>query len=475
MNGYDLKITLESARPGAVLLGRLLGLLLGGAALAGCESDELFGDGPGAEASVTTPAGVQTGNVAVTYVLTSDEDTTSDVEVLYSTNGGETFREATEGTGGDGTRDLAADPAGVAHTFDWDSGADLETDRQSVVVRVRPDSGTSDETSPFTVNNGRFLAAVEDREDGRLWLYLLDAVDGSLDSLGAFTSGGRDPWDLLYLEGHFLTANESSNDVSVLALDEEAERLAPVAGSPFAGDGIGARYLASDGAHVFAANVVGGTISVFDFTESTGSLALSAHSGVAAPGCQELVARSSRLYVARQSAGEILVFDIAEDGELFVNGASPVTGGGLVSPRALVIFGTRLYAANFDTSTLCGFNIQGDGGLSAIAGSPFALSTAGIDDLVRRDEKLLAVNGAGAALVSLAVDDFGAVTEDAASPHALGGPAFAVAAAGDVVVAATTTSRTLEVFLVGPAGDLAPAPSSPTATAAGFVRIAVSE
>src|SRR6266508_662212 len=84
-----------------------LALLLAAAALfaAGCGNSYWYGTGPGAEATVTTPSGVQAGLVKVAYTLTGEVPTTN-VTVSFSTNG-TTFRDATEGPGSDGTTNLA--------------------------------------------------------------------------------------------------------------------------------------------------------------------------------------------------------------------------------------------------------------------------------------------------------------------------------------------------------------------------------
>jgi 6-phosphogluconolactonase (cycloisomerase 2 family) len=342
-----------------------------------------------------------------------------------------------------------------------------------VVIRVLPEGGTGDSTGLIQVHNGRFLAAVENRTAGRVWLYSLDAVDGSLGFIKSFETGGESPYDVLYDEPWFFVAHEGTGDVAVFKLDEDAGTLVPSVSSPFSGDGAGAKYLASDGKHVFVSNVGGGTLSVFNLSQE-GLLTLNSHSGVSAPGCRSLAVRSARLYVSCPSSGEILIYDIASDGELLTSGASPATGGGLVSPNALIVAGTRIYAANESAASLCGFNVQGDGSLSAIGGSPFAVSSAGAEGLARATGKLFAVTGAGARLLSLSVDSFGVVTEDTGSPWTLTGRASGVAAAGSVVVAATEAGK-LEVWTIDELGSLSVADSSPLSVPVDFVRLAISD
>lgn len=441
--------------------------------IVGCKSDAWFGTGSNTEASVNTPSGVQTGEVDVIYSLTGEPSDT-DIAVSFSV-GGSSFREATEGAGGDGTEDLSVSETGDTHTFVWDSGADLDGVRaDTVVIRVTPEDGTGDTTGVITVHNGRFLAAVENRAAGRVRLYALDAVEGDLNFLGSADTGGTDPYDVLFDDGFFFVAHRTSNDVAVFELDEVEELITAVEGSPFDGDGVGAKFLATAGDHVFVANTASATITIFNRDEENGVLGLNANSGMGVAGCRALVARSSRLYAASETVGQIVVFDIADDGELLLNGSSPVTAGGLASPSAMVAAGSRLYAANTGSATLCGFNFLGDGDLGAISGSPFTVSSTVVEHLAANGSKLFAVTGAGARLVALTIDSFGAVTEDAASPFTLTGPAFGVTSAGAVVVAGTTTSEVLEVWTIGSTGVVAAAGSSPEDAAVEILRLAVS-
>ncbi|HVR76740.1 MAG TPA: beta-propeller fold lactonase family protein, partial [Planctomycetota bacterium] len=413
-------------------------------ALAGCSTDEWLGSGPGAEASVTTPSGVQSGLIEVVYTLSGKDVTQSDVSFSFSRGGG-SFRTASEGPGSDGTSNLSVSEGGDTHRFVWDSGMDLGGVREpAVVIRVRPEGGTSDSTGAIAVHNGRFLAAVENRQAGRVRLHELDIVEGGVSFLRTVATGGNDPYDILFQGGFFLIAHRTSNSVAVLTLDEVAETLVPAEGSPFAGDGVGSKYLASDGTRVFVSNTGSSTITVFNFDSATGKLTLGPHSGVFAPGCRSLVTRSSRLYVASETVGQIEIFDIDSDGELFVNGASPVTVGGLASPRAMAIAGSRLYAANAGEATLCGFNFQGGGDLTAIAGSPFGITELGVEQLARNGSKLFAVTGTGERFLSLGIDPLGVVMADAGFPAVLTGPSFTVASAGSVAVLAATTSRRFE-------------------------------
>jgi 6-phosphogluconolactonase (cycloisomerase 2 family) len=449
-------------------------LLAAAAGAAGCGSEAWFGDGPGAEAAVTTPAGVQTGNVTLAYTLTGDM-TETDVTVSFSTDG-TSFREASAGPGGDGTRDLTVSPAGEAHVFVWASGDDLDGAREdSVILRVHPEGGVSDATAALTVHNSRFACGVEDRDDGHVRLYRLDAVDGDLQFLESDDTGGTDPQGIAFHGEFFFIAHRSSDDVAVFQLDEEEETLTAAPGSPFAGDGAGAGQVATDGKFVFVANQIGGTLTVFDLDAETGALTLNPHSGMPAAGARGLVVWQDHVYVASESGGSILIFDIASDGELVANAASPLATGGLASPRAVTLAGTRLYAANAASASLCGFNLQGGGGASVIAGSPFAISATGVEALARNGTKLFASSTVGPSFLALTIDAFGAVTEDAVSPFALSGPSTTAASAGAVALAPTTTSEEFVLWSIDPAGVVAPHPSSPIDSGIGIRRLALTD
>jgi DNA-binding beta-propeller fold protein YncE len=452
-----------------VVAASCLGALL---ALSGCGSDAWWGDGPGAEAAVTTPAGIQTGNVSISYTLTGEMPDT-DISASFSTDG-TSYRKATAAPGGEGTENLSVSTLGDPHVFLWDSGADLDGARESsVFFRIHPDGGVSDTTSAMTVHNARFLTAVEDRDPSRVRFYRLDAVDGGLVFRQSVLTGGEDAYGVVHSNGFYFIAHQTSNDVAVLALDEDAETLGPVGGSPFACDGSGSKYLAADEDRVYVSNATGGTVTVFDIDETSGALTLNPHSGVSAPGARDLAIWSGHLYVASQTGGSILIFDIMSDGELLPSSLSPFTGGGLASPRALAVAGTRLYVANHGAASLSGFNFQGGGGLSVIAGSPFALSSAGVEELSRNGSKLFAAGGS--VLLSLTIDSFGAVTEDAGSPVALTGPSFTVGSAGAVTTVATTTSESFELWTIDGSGVITAAPSSPIDAAAQILRIAISD
>lgn len=441
--------------------------------VAGC-AEYWFGTGPGAVASVTTPSGILSGDIAFAYTL-SGKDGTADIAVSYSTDG-TTFRRATEGPGSDGTRGLSVLKAGVSHTFVWSSGVDLPGARhESVVLRIAPEDGEYAQTSPFRLHNGRYLAAVENAPAGspsKVRLYSVDTSSGRVSSVQTLDSGGTGAYDILYDRGIFYVANETSDSISALQLLEDARVLMPVAGSPFAAGISGPRYLATDGTRLFVSGT-GNSVAALDRNATTGALAYRSSAAVESP--RGLLVRSGYLYVASETTGSIFVFDVDSGGTLYANPSSPIPAGGAVAPRSLLLAGLRIYAASASSAEIAGFNVLSGGGLAPLGASPFPLSGAAPEELALNGSRLFAVSGATERLVAATIDPFGSVSEDAVSPVVLGGPSYGVATADAVVVAATTTSEELAVWTLVGTSSLAPAAGSPFAAGAEIARIAFSD
>ena len=104
---------------------------------------------------VTSP-GYCSHNVLVSYKL-HHKKSTACIKAYYSSTGGRTWAPATEGTGGDGTVNLAASRSGVSHVFAWDSLADVDGTNVNVMFRIVPydgrKRGTPVDVGPFVVNN----------------------------------------------------------------------------------------------------------------------------------------------------------------------------------------------------------------------------------------------------------------------------------------------------------------------------------
>jgi hypothetical protein len=107
---------------------------------------------------LTTPTLPQKGNVPIAYTLSDAESDLCSIQVQFSRDGGLTWRAATAGPGGDGVTGLTSSPAGTAHTFVWNSAADVGANAivDNVGIRITPSDplgpGAVQSTGSFTVN-----------------------------------------------------------------------------------------------------------------------------------------------------------------------------------------------------------------------------------------------------------------------------------------------------------------------------------
>jgi hypothetical protein len=114
--------------------------------------------------SVETPSGTSTGDIAIRYTLYDTQSDPCLIEVEYSVDGGTSWPDAAMGSGGDGTRALPSSLGGMAHTFVWDSFANVgHKVRDDVRIRITPvdmQVGTAGETGPFRVDNNMPPSAI---------------------------------------------------------------------------------------------------------------------------------------------------------------------------------------------------------------------------------------------------------------------------------------------------------------------------
>ena len=113
---------------------------------------------PPAGASVTTPAAAQRGNVPIQYKLTDAQSNLCAIQVEYSANGGASWSPATMAAGGDGASNLTSSAGGTAHTYMWNSTADIGANLDNTVqIRITPTDVDGQEpaaaTGSFTVND----------------------------------------------------------------------------------------------------------------------------------------------------------------------------------------------------------------------------------------------------------------------------------------------------------------------------------
>jgi len=101
------------------VVGVLAVLVLG--ATTGCGDRER----PAPRVEITTPTSARSADVVIAYVLYDYESYPANIKVQYSIDSGLTYDIATEAPGGDGITLLSTNQRGIAHTFIWDSVADV--------------------------------------------------------------------------------------------------------------------------------------------------------------------------------------------------------------------------------------------------------------------------------------------------------------------------------------------------------------
>jgi hypothetical protein len=114
-------------------------------------------------------SGVQSGQIPVLYSVGHSHSRPCSAVVVFTTDGGISWWRATHGVGGDGLMNLGSSPTGEAHTFVWDSVADLGSASTGETVEVRVTAFDGDFSSPagttglFSVDN-----TVADADDDNL-------------------------------------------------------------------------------------------------------------------------------------------------------------------------------------------------------------------------------------------------------------------------------------------------------------------
>jgi Ca2+-binding RTX toxin-like protein len=141
---------------------------------------------------VATPANPAHGSATIPYTLIDSASNPCSIQVQYSVSGGP-WQIATPDSGGDGTSSLTSSPAGIAHTYVWNTAQDLgSTNNPSVQVRIIPSDaigiGFTQASGTFPVDNTSINAltiAFNDSNNDTVKL----VQNGSLVSIGGSMTG----------------------------------------------------------------------------------------------------------------------------------------------------------------------------------------------------------------------------------------------------------------------------------------------
>lgn len=300
--------------------------------------------------------------------------------------------------------------AAGAKQFGYISGFN---DGKIVGGELQADGGLSDLPSSPLITGSGSLEAIAISADGKR-LFVADDDSGELRGYAINGSGA-----LSELTGSPQPVGADSIGVAITPDGKYAygssQADAVIAGFKIAGDGTmsptaqgtvpasGPNALVIDGKgkHLFSANI-DGTIAAYTIA-GNGSLELvpgAPYQTGPEPYALALAPNGKTLYLADRANpnSAIHAHAIAPDGTLTELADSPYPTGGTnafsvtVSPD-----GRNVYAGNYDTDTLAGFNVKGSGALTAQPGSPYAATSEPTGVTMSADGGFLyAVSGAAA-------------------------------------------------------------------------------
>jgi cysteine-rich repeat protein len=253
---------------------------------------------------------------------------------------------------------------------------------------------------------------------------VLSAVAGSPFATGGSGGFTADIDSIAVCHGLLFASNGSDNTVSVFQVNGASGALTGAVGSPHAtGSCPTGLACTPDGQRLFVGDFCANTISIFDVDPLTGAMTPNANSPYAMPLSSlnpfdlEIDPAGTRLFVSQDFSGNVGVYDIGGGG-----GLTPVAGGPFAAVTAehgavLSPDGAFYYVANLATS-ISGYTVGGAGALAPIAGSPFLYAASDLA-MTSDGDFLLAANYATNRLGVFAVNSLtGAPTPVAGSPFA---------------------------------------------------------
>ncbi|MHC4661566.1 MAG: hypothetical protein ACYS8W_07745, partial [Planctomycetota bacterium] len=154
--------------------------------------------------NVMSAASPASGDAIINYMLSDPNSDLCDIVVTYSIDGGSNWLNATQGAGGDPITSLSSTPAGVSHSFSWNTIADLGYSYlASVMVRITPyDSrgGVADTSLSFVVDNNQPPQVtplnVTSPTSGNIFAYyrVADSASDPVDMYIEYTVNGGASW-----------------------------------------------------------------------------------------------------------------------------------------------------------------------------------------------------------------------------------------------------------------------------------------
>ena len=281
-----------------------------------------------------------------------------------------------------------------------------------------------------TVSCAAFLY-VTNAADNTVSAHSIDATTGALTVIGIPTATGFSPHAIVGFQNsasdkrYVFVANEGSNDVSALAVNNTTGALTAVPGSPFAAGTDPKAIMISDYS-LYVANAGSDNIFAYDIDGNTG--ALTGHStGASGKGPTSIVFTGSYLVVANHGgSNDISAFGTGPPPMLI----SSYPAGG--NPLSLALVGGAgglfLYSANPDATnpSISGFSIDPtSGALTPLSGSPFPLPVSHYIATDQTGAYLYVTSGAS--VVGYGIDaTTGALTPLPGFPVAAGANAYSI-------------------------------------------------
>jgi 6-phosphogluconolactonase (cycloisomerase 2 family) len=185
-------------------------------------------------------------------------------------------------------------------------------------------------------------------------------------------------------------------------------------------------------------------------------------------GSVNVLVTASRLYATNALSNTIAAFDINLDGSLSTIPGSPFpTLGTRPNGIAINAAGTRLFVAHFNTGNVAVFNIASNGALTHVSGSPFALGTGSPLDLaIDSVNSILFASHQVAGVGVYTIGVGGSLTPIVGSPFAAGGfdeRGLATNAASTRLYIADRDVNSVSAYTIGGGGTLTAVGGSPFA------------
>lgn len=183
-------------------------------------------------------------------------------------------------------------------------------------------------------------------------------------------------------------------------------------------------------------------------------------------GGSSVVAAGQHLYVTNSVTNSVAAFDINADGSLSTIPGSPFpTVGTRPNGIAASADGTRLFVADLITNNVSVFDIASNGALSLVLGAPFGVAAAPLDAAIDSTTSRLFMSHTGSVGVyNIALD--GSLAAVAGSPFAAGTNVrgLSLDSSASRLYVANSADDTVSGFSVGGGGALSAIAGSPFAT-----------